>query len=167
MKRLAIVMTVGALAAACGSPGTPVPVVGTPLDLQRLAGEWVGEYSSVQTGRSGSIIFHLIAGTDSATGDVVMDPVVWGWRARPPEPNQPGAVPGRLPQAISIRIVRVTGNQVTGRLAPYTDPTCDCPLYTRFEGRLTADTLDGTYTSRHQAGGTTQSGRWRVVRSKP
>jgi hypothetical protein len=154
----------GILAAACAGPQTPVPVVGTPVDLQRLAGEWLGEYNSVQTGRHGSIVFHLVAGTDSAQGDVLMDPVVWGSQMRRGDPNQPNVSPTQIPQAINIRFVRVAGNHVNGRLEPYTDPSCDCPLYTVFEGRLTADTLDGTYTSRHQAGGLTQSGHWRVVR---
>jgi hypothetical protein len=163
MKRFVLLTTASVLAAACGGPQTPVPVVGSTFDLQRLAGEWLGEYSSVQTGRHGSIVFHLIAGTDSAHGDVVMDPTVWGLPVRPGDPNQPNAA-AQMPRAIDISIVRVAGDRVNGRLAPYTDPSCDCPLFTVFEGRLVADTLEGTYTSRHQAGGPTQSGHWRVVR---
>jgi hypothetical protein len=164
MKRYALVTAATVLAAGCSGPQTPVPVVGSPLDLQRLAGEWLGEFSSVQTGRHGSIVFHLIAGTDSAHGDVLMDPVVWGWPTRGGDPNQPTTAPTQMPRAIDISMVRVSGNAVNGRLAPYNDPTCDCPLFTVFEGRLVADTLEGTYTSRHQAGGPTQSGHWRVVR---
>ena len=56
------------LAAACVYHGTPVPVTG---DTRTLEGEWEGTYSSEQTGRSGSILFHLKAGTDSAWGDVL------------------------------------------------------------------------------------------------
>jgi hypothetical protein len=164
MKRYAWMTATTVLAGACAGPQPPVPVVGSPLDLQRLAGEWIGEYSSVQTGRHGSIVFHLIAGTDSAHGDVVMDPTVWGLPVRPGDPNQPNAGAAQMPRAIDISIVRVAGNTVNGRLAPYNDPTCDCPLFTVFEGRLVADTLAGTYTSRHQAGGPAQSGQWRVVR---
>jgi len=59
------------LAGACTYHGTPVPVVG---DTRSLSGEWEGTYSSEQTGRSGSIMFHLKAGTDSAWGDVLMIP---------------------------------------------------------------------------------------------
>ena len=40
---------------ACGQPGTPVPVVGTATDLTQLAGRWIGDFSSVETGRSGGV----------------------------------------------------------------------------------------------------------------
>jgi len=39
-----------------------------------LTGEWAGDYSSVESGRSGSISFTLRAAGDSAFGDVVMIP---------------------------------------------------------------------------------------------
>ena len=51
--------------AACAVPSPPVPVVGAPSDVAQLAGEWEGQYSSVETGRRGSIFFHIAAGTDS------------------------------------------------------------------------------------------------------
>ena len=57
------------LGTGCSYQGTPVPVAG---DTNLLAGEWDGTYSSQETGRAGSIIFHLKAGTDSAYGDVLM-----------------------------------------------------------------------------------------------
>jgi hypothetical protein len=142
--------------------------VGRELDIAKLAGQWVGDYSSVQTGRSGSIVFRLVAATDSAYGDVLMDPSV-GWGARPGNaatPSPGGAAPVMSPP-IAISVVRVSGNQVSGRLAPYTDPDCHCPLFTTFEGTLRADTLAGTYTSRHETGGSIQSGRWTVVRKAP
>lgn len=155
-----------ALLTACGGPQPPVPVVGPAADVSQLAGEWDGEYSSAETGRSGSILFRLTAGTDSATGDVVMSPQ---WRPRlepgqmqPAGPNPPSAI-----QTLTINFVRVAGGQVSGSLAPYTDPSCDCPLHTTFVGRLRGDTLEGTYTSRHERSGDGQQGRWRVVRQKP
>jgi len=149
---------------ACSGSQSPVPVVGAESDISRLAGEWTGEYSSVETGRSGSILFKLSSGTDSATGDVVMSP-----QFAPGQPlgqSPPGQVPSTTSQTLTINFVRVTGGQVSGSLAPYTDPSCNCPLYTTFIGRLKADTLEGTYTSRHDQGGYAQQGRWRVVRKR-
>jgi len=58
-----------------------------------------------------------------------------------------------------MNFVRVTDGQVSGVLAPYTDPTCNCSLHTTFIGRLTGDTLAGTYTSRHEQPTGTQQGR--------
>ena len=153
-----------ALLVACGGNQSPVPVVGREADISKLAGQWLGEYSSGQTGRSGSIVFTLSAGSDTASGDVVMTP---RFSAAGP-PVQSGAqTPPPAPQAIQIRFVRVTGGQVSGALEPYTDPTCNCPLHTTFVGRLAGDTLSGTYTSRHENEQGAQQGRWRVVRKSP
>ena len=148
---------------ACGGSQSPVPVVGREADISRLAGEWSGDYSSGETGRSGSILFTLKSGTDTATGDVVMTPryaAAGPTQAGPPSP-QSAPQPS---QAIDIKFVRVTGGMVSGSLAPYTDPTCNCPLHTTFVGRLVGDTLSGTYSSRHENAQDVQQGRWRVVR---
>lgn len=151
---------------ACGGYQAPVPVVGQEGDVSRLAGEWFGEYSSGESGRSGSITFKLTAGSDTATGDVVMSP---RYNARPQagqvQPTGP-ATPGTI-QTLSINFVRVTGGQVSGSLAPYTDPTCGCTLRTTFVGRLRADTLAGTYTSLHEQSREVQRGQWQVVRQRP
>ncbi len=152
--------------AACAAPSTPVPVVGAPADVAQLAGEWEGQYSSVETGRSGSIFFHIAAGTDSSHGDVLMDPAVLGLRRAGGDPTAVGQPTVRPGQAIGITFVRVAGGRVNGRLDPYTDPDCTCPLYTTFEGTLKADTLEGTYSSHHDAGGYVQHGQWRVMRKK-
>lgn len=156
---------VAAALAACARPATPVPVVGAPSDVAQLAGEWDGDYSSVETGRSGSIFFHIAPGTDSSHGDVLMDPAVLGLRAAG-APTAPGQIAIRPAQAIGVTFVRVAGGRVSGRLDPYTDPDCNCPLYTTFDGQLRGDTLDGTYSSHHDVGAYTQHGRWRVVRKK-
>jgi hypothetical protein len=148
----------------CGGAQAPVPVVGREADVSQLAGEWYGEYSSVETGRSGSIVFKLVAGTDSATGDVVMTPQ-WFVRQGNGQMAQ-GQAPPPASQPISIRFVRVSGGQVSGALAPYTDPACSCPLHTTFIGRMVSDTLEGTYTSVHDQSRDQQKGRWRVVRKQ-
>ena len=130
---------------ACAGSQARVPVVGAEADISQLAGQWYGEYSSSESGRSGSIVFTLSAGSDTATGDVVMTPRM------PPQ-----ATPGQSP----------AGGDVSGALAPYPDPTCGCTLHTTFIGRLRADTLQGTYTSLHEQTREVQHGRWRVVRQR-
>jgi hypothetical protein len=153
-----------ALLLACGGAQTPVPVVGASTDISQLSGEWYGEYSSVESGRSGSIVFKLVAGTDTATGDVFMTPQ---WLMRQGNAQaQPTPQPTTTP-ALTIRFVRVTGGQVSGALAAYTDPNCGCTLHTTFVGRLQSDTLEGTYSSLHEQTRETQKGRWRVVRKQP
>lgn len=161
-KTLRAATVLAGFLSACGGSQTPVPVVGRDADISRLAGQWLGDYSSVETGRSGSIVFTLQAGSDTAAGDVVMTPRFAA--AGPGGQTTPQPTVTQAGQAIDIKFVRVSGGQVSGALAPYTDPTCNCPLHTTFVGRLAGDTLSGTYSSRHENANDVQQGRWRVVR---
>ena len=90
----------------------------------------------------------------------------WSARSQPGQPQSPGATPPTPTQVLAINFVRVTGGEVSGSLAPYTDPTCGCTLHTTFVGRLQGDTLAGTYTSLHEQSRITQQGHWRVVRQR-
>jgi len=74
---------------ACGASRSPVPLVGASTDMTVLTGEWAGEYSSGESGRSGSITFTLRAAGDSAFGDVVMIPSGLG---RPVKPYNEGQI---------------------------------------------------------------------------
>ncbi|HEX6307684.1 MAG TPA: hypothetical protein VFZ69_05810 [Longimicrobiales bacterium] len=144
---------------ACAWRAPPVPVLGDPGDRLQLAGEWSGEYWSSESGRSGSILFRLSAGADSATGDVLMIQQSPSIQSRPEQP-----VPAS--QAIPITFVRVAGDRVRGVLAPYRDPACGCLLETAFEGELRDDAITGTYRSRHVDTGAVQTGQWRVRRTR-
>src|SRR5213594_3683134 len=105
---------------ACGASRAPVPLVGASADVGALTGEWAGEYSSVESGRSGSISFTLRAAGDSAVGDVIMIPAGWGrplapWRQDAP----PSGARQPTPEVLTINFVRVQAGHVTGTLAPY------------------------------------------------
>jgi hypothetical protein len=148
--------------AGCGGPSTPVPVSG---DIYLLRGEWRGDYSSAQSGRSGTIIFHLEATSDTAHGDVMMvpsDPI-----GTQPSPGTPPNVNQTRPQPLTISFVRAAGGGITGRLDPYRDPECACLLTTTFTGRLKGDVVEGTFVSFHQEMGRKTEGRWRAERVKP
>jgi len=47
------------LVGCASSDPAPVPIIGDPVELARLTGEWCGRYDSPATGRTGSIVFHL------------------------------------------------------------------------------------------------------------
>ena len=155
------------LVTACGAARQPsVPLTGTARDVAALAGQWEGSYSSAATGRSGSISFTLSAGNDSASGDVMMIPRGWGrplqaWNGQ----GSAGAEPRPRSAVLTINFVRVAGGRVTGTLAPYADPETGAHLVTTFEGQLTGDRIEGTYTTR---GGSAeaQTGQWQVTRRK-
>ena len=150
---------------ACGASRSPVPLVGASSDVSALAGEWAGDYSSAESGRSGSINFTLKAATDSAFGDVIMVPAGLG---RPLQPwrggeNMTGAAQSPTPSVLTIRFVRVEQGHVSGTLDPYADPQTGARLLTTFSGELKGNTIAGTYTTGLQSGDT-QTGRWSVQR---
>lgn len=148
----------------CGaSRSSPVPLVGTSADVSALTGEWAGDYSSTESGRSGSISFSLRAAGDSAFGDVIMIPSTWG---RPLMPyRQQSAAGGQAPETtvLTIRFVRVQQGHVSGTLDPYADPQTGARLLTTFTGEVNGNSIAGTYTTRLPSG-ETQIGRWSVRR---
>ena len=153
---------------ACASKPTPVTVTGDAGDRASLAGKWSGEYNSPVTGRSGSIVFNLSPSGDAASGDVVMVPRGAG-QALLPYPGttaNPGASvqTGSNPQVLTIRLVRVSGDTVSGVLDAYRDPECDCPVVTTFRGRLNGDMIDGTFSTSSPNSTIQQTGTWRVKR---
>ena len=149
---------------ACGASRAPVPLVGASADVGALTGEWAGDYSSAESGRSGSISFTLRAAGDSAFGDVVMIPSAWGrplvpWRGE----NATGANQQPASTVLTIRFVRVEHGHVSGTLDPYADPQTGARLLTTFSGELNGTAITGTYTTRLPSGDT-QTGRWTVQR---
>ena len=149
---------------ACGASRAPVPLVGASADIGALTGDWAGDYSSAESGRSGSISFTLRATGDSAFGDVVMIPTAWGrplvpWR----QENATGANQAPASTVLTIRFVRVEHGHVSGTLDPYADPQTGVRLLTTFSGELSGKTIAGTYTTRLPSG-ETQTGRWTVQR---
>jgi hypothetical protein len=154
-----------AIISACATRLSKTPVRGPSTSIVQLAGEWEGTYSSEQTGRVGSILFRLRATSDSAECDVLMTP------RRALETNEtdlhrlPPQATGTNSELLSIRFVRIAGNEVTGILDPYRDPECGCNLYTTFIGILRGDTIEGTFRSEgdgiHHL---SARGKWRVTR---
>jgi len=165
MKGLGIVVMALALA-GCSSAPPPVPLAGSPADIRGMAGEWGGEYQGETSGRSGSIIFQLAAGSDTAYGDVVM--ISHQRRpARLPEADPSAGLPiARTPEVLSIAFVRASGDSLEGRLRPYRDPDCACLLDTRFRGAIHGDVIEGSYTSQPMDGGRVQYGTWKVKKKK-
>src|SRR5712691_6228558 len=149
---------------ACGASRSPVPLVGASTDVSALTGEWPGDYSSAESGRSGSISFTLRATDDSAFGDVIMVPAAWG-RPLVPWRQENATGPNQAPAStvLKIRFVRVEHGHVSGTLDPYADPQTGARLLTRFTGEVNGNMISGTYTTQLPSG-ETQSGQWSVQR---
>ena len=150
----------------CSSAPAPVPVTGAPNDIAQIAGEWGGEYQGTNGGRSGSIVFQLAAGSDTARGDVVMFSNQQRETRLPQQDPTIGLPIARTPAVLTIAFVRADSGGLEGRLTPYRDPDCDCILDTRFQGRVHGDVIEGTYVSRSDGAGIAQTGTWKVKRKK-
>ena len=167
MKR-AIALTLAAFATttiACARRTPGILLASSDFDLNPLVGQWRGNFSSTQTGRTGTIAFNLNAGESAASGNVVMF-------AKPDslltseERELAANVPDRT--VLKIHFVRKEGGTVSGRLDPYRDPDCDCTVTTLFQGSFKdASTIEGTYTTvRSQPGSDVVSGKWKVTRTR-
>jgi hypothetical protein len=160
-RQTAAFLLTAACALACSStknPAPDVPMAGAKSDLSAMAGRWEGSYSSEATGRSGSIVFELKSGKETAKGDVLMVPK----GANAPAPSS-DPLHG-MPQVLNISFVNAEGGVVKGTMDPYRDPDCDCEVQTTFVGLRKGDTIEGTFTT---TGTTTlTTGRWSIVRKK-
>jgi hypothetical protein len=155
------------LSTACALRPSPVPVSGPVSAVQALVGQWSGEYRSPETGRSGSILFTLDAGSDTAHGDIVMV-------ARDPGMTYDDALRvatmrQAANQVLTIRFVRVNGSTVSGTIDPYPDPDPhgNCELLTVFRGTLAGNRISGTFRTNHVGhDAPAQTGTWWVTRAK-
>jgi hypothetical protein len=164
--RLAVPVVAAAILTACAAaPPPPVSVDANQKDLNAMAGDWSGDYSSGDTGRTGSIRLTLDAEQGAASGTVLMFP---RGRSSAMEPANRQASPStsapRGGQPLSIRFIMIEDGMVSGTLEPYKDPDCDCFLSTTFTGRVHGDVIQGTFVSHGGPGRVTQDGRWKVTR---
>lgn len=154
--------------AACAPAIMKTPVSGPPPSVSRLVGDWQGEYSSGGSGRRGLIAFHLRAGADTADGDVIMQSRAGGDPSTANVPQSPLDAFQTTAEAIGIRFVFVSENEVRGVLNPYRDPNCGCTLTTTFRGTISGDIIEGTFHT--EGSGTSHmptDGQWRVKRYIP
>lgn len=159
-------MAVAAFAAACSS-NTPqvIPLSGEPADISALEGQWIGSYHAYNpSGRSGTILFRIQAGQDTARGEVLMHVAGRETAEIIPFTTDPWADVSP-DQILEVTFVRAAGGTVFGRFDIYNDPVCGCEIRTTLTGRINGDLLEGTYNSAHLNGADRTTGRWRVVRS--
>lgn len=150
---------------ACRYPPTPVTVQGADADISAIAGEWAGEYSSSQSGRSGGITFAVQPGKDTAYGDVTMTPQL-NQTLRAADYGTPAHERHvSSPALLRVTFVRVRGGTVEGSLEPYIAPDCNCTVTTVFRGALQGNEIKGEFETRGE-GGLRQTGSWSVRRKQ-
>jgi len=137
------------LIAACGSTQPMVDIGGKDTDVTQLAGRWEGTYSGRESGRTGTVFFDLVAGYRSAEGKVIMN----------------AADPARA-RELKLRFIEVEGRRLSGTIAPYTDPLCNCTVETTFAGAVKGNVMEGTFTTRPVGGSAEQGGTWSATRKE-
>jgi hypothetical protein len=166
-------LAVTMLAASCrlAPPASPVPVEGSPDQLSKVSGEWSGRYWSKATGRHGTIRFTLPEQADTGFGevDITFSPALRAAQdasAADRTSCDPGAELDPHPcTSIALEVVRVEQNRVRGTLVPYWDPDCNCRAHTVFEGRISGDSIAGSFnTTRESTDRRILTGQWRVSR---
>lgn len=155
-------------AAGCQTTQPPIRVYGSGVDIERLAGRWVGDYRG-EPGhpRGGSIAFSLSAATHEAAGDVLMTPE----NASPYEryygddESRRGVEARVAPvQVLTIRFADIGRQTVSGRLDNFWDPDRRTGAYSVFTGRVGDDVIEGTYVTVYLNGDPNTTGRWKVRR---
>jgi hypothetical protein len=170
MKRLTFVVAVAGATlaiAGCASRQQPeIELTSSDFDLNPLVGEWRGNYSSTETGRTGTIAFTLRAAESAASGSVVMLPRTDSSFAANHAPVDP-SIPNTR-EVLTIHFVRKEGSNVVGTLDPYLDPECACQVITTFQGAFRdRGTIEGIYTTvPANSGRKATSGNWKVTRIK-
>ena len=148
----------------CSVIRIPIPLIGARADIAALEGQWYGSYSSMDTGRSGSITFELTVDADTASGDVTMYPL--GWEDWYGTEDTHGTLDEQAPQRLTIDFVQTWDGRVAGRLSPYRDPVSGCMLHTVFEGHIRGDTIEGTFEAHGVELALVQTGSWSVTRKR-
>ena len=167
MDRRFVLVAALALAAGCGRfRSSPVPLHGNREVISSLAGKWRGEYESDESGRGGSITFVLHAGSDTASGDVLMEPRGTTAVIQAADLGKQHLAHATNSQLLAISFVGLSADEVSGLLEPYIAPDCACTVSTTFRGRVAGDSIVGTYTTTAPML-TTQHGRWRMSRENP
>jgi hypothetical protein len=163
-------MVAVAVAACAARPAAEFAVAGESGAVARLAGTWEGTYASPMLGRAGSIT--LTFGEGQARGDVIMVPPGQTRPVGPASPSTrqslpPGAPPPPPAAAVlAIDFVQAAGDSITGTMAPYHDPDCQCTVQATFTGRLDGDTIRGTFVSTRTLGDQRVAGTWEVRRRR-
>lgn len=152
------------LIGACRAQPTPVVLQGAQADIAILAGQWVGEYSSAQTGRTGTISLTIQAGSDTAFGDVMMESLPGQSFIAADVESRAHVQHATAPHLLRITFVRIAGGAVEGAIEPYIAPDCKCEVQTVFRGTVLGNTIRGDFVT--LGAGSRQFGKWSAQRKK-
>lgn len=166
VQRTMLVLGAALALAACRYTPTPVTLIASPGDVVSLAGTWEGTYQGKESERTGSILFTIEAGKDTAYGDVLMEaPPRYQFIAADASTGE-HMLHSRAPEVLRITWVGLHRGYVEGALEPYIAPDCQCTVKTIFSGYVNddGDEIKGEYVTT----GTSlrQTGTWTVRKKR-
>lgn len=150
VARLVVLAAGATLVWGCASTTQRLPVQSASGNLAALAGEWRGEYTSPENGRTGTIYFLLQTGENSAAGDVVML-AGRGARVVDWEDRVTMASARFLAEVLTVSFVSFDNGMVSGRMGPYRDSDCGHMHVTTFFGEVQDNRISGRFISRSDA----------------
>ena len=148
--RIGMLLTVALVTAACGpASSTSVQVKGPETSVLLLAGNWVGTYEGIESGRRGTIQFDLSQGSTYAEGKVIMN----------------ADDPAKATTVLIKFIEAAEKGMVKGVIGPYLEPSLKVQVETEFIGARRGNVISGTFTTRAVgSAGKGQTGTWKVTR---
>ena len=164
MRTIALAL-VAVSATACVSLPPPTSYYDRPTEALLLAGNWQGDFSSLDGHRGGGLTLALEVRDDTARGPVVMAPVVYV--AAPEGASVPMRAEPRPVLRSPVQFVSVTDGVVTGVLPAFFDTERLVTVQMMFVGRLRSwNVIEGTYVALGPSLRIEEVGTWRVVRGK-
>jgi hypothetical protein len=145
MLRTSVTLTLCSLLFACAST---IPVKGTRSEVMSIAGEWNGSFQEAGSERHGDVNFALDAGRHSGEGKVVAY----------------ADASKKQSQVLKIKFVKIAGEAITGTIAPYADPRCNCTVKTSFDGVVNGDSIIGSYVMSSDDADVERRGEWSAER---
>lgn len=162
---LSLAVAILALSACTYNP-TPVTLIASAGDVISLAGTWEGTYQGRESERTGTILFTIEAGKDTAHGDVLMEAAPQHQFIAADVASGEHMRHSRAPEVLRITWVGLHRGYVEGALEPYIAPDCQCTVKTIFSGYLDddGDLIKGDFVT---SGATLrQTGTWTVRKKK-
>jgi hypothetical protein len=141
-------------------------VSGNTIDIAQLSGSWKGKYVSTVTQRSGTITLDLSKETNKAVGQVFLTSFVTTKKTSSSNgsTNNSTVVTPQI-KPLPVEFIAVKNGTVNGSVTPYADPRFGGKtVFTSFEGTLSGNKMEGTFTSRIGQNGNSYNGSWWAVR---
>ena len=145
MIRIATAIVAAGFLTACAAT---IPVKGNTSEVMSFAGRWEGRFQERNSDRHGKVVFELETGRHTGEGKVIA--YVGDDESKS--------------QTLTIKVVKLAGDAVTGTIAPHVDPRCNCTVKTEFKGEMRDDSIVGSYVVRSADGAITRDGEWSADR---